>query len=95
MAKKRAKPKSKPATRNAPPTSPSGPPPEAFAALDTWAGEVAACLPQSELGVLLGIYRKLAGDKRVSADNRKLAAAKVDALRRASRRITKKNNTNR
>lgn len=82
MAKKRAKPKSKPPASKAPPTSPSGPPPEAFEALDTWAGEVAECLPQSELGVLLGIYRRIAGDARVSADNRKLAQRQAQALRK-------------
>ena len=66
----------------APRPTPSGPPVEAFDALDTWAGEVAACLPQSELGVLVGIYRRIGGDRRVSADNRKLAQRQANALRK-------------
>lgn len=73
----------------APRTSPTGPPPEAFDGLDEWAAGVAKCVTSEELGVLLGIYTRLASDRHVSAANRRLADSKVDALRRASRRVKK------
>ena len=66
----------------APRTTASGPPVEAFAALDTWAAEVAECLSQDDLGVLVGIHRRIAGDRRVSADNRRLAQRQAVALRK-------------
>lgn len=82
MSKKKTSKSKKPTAGKAPRTSPSGPPPEAFEALDSWASEVAKCVTQDELGVLLGIYRRIANDKRVAADNRRLAQLHVKALRK-------------
>ncbi len=62
----------------------SGPPAEAFAGLTEWAAEVADCLTRGELGALTGMYRKIAGDRRVSAENRKLARRQAQALQKHS-----------
>ncbi len=62
--------------------SPSGPPPGAFEGLDEWAAQVAECLTAAELELLIGMYRKIAADGRVSADNRRLARKQAQALKR-------------
>lgn len=60
--------------------SPSGPPPEAFEGLDTWAADVAKCLSKDELGVLVALHRRTANDKRVSAANRQFSRKQAQAL---------------
>jgi len=82
MKKKRKSKAAKPAAGKSPRQIASGPPVEAFAELDVWAREVAACLSQDELDELVGIYRRMAGDGRVSADNRRLARKQAQALRK-------------
>jgi hypothetical protein len=74
--------RAKPVAGEKPRQTALGPPVEAFAALDEWAGEVAACVSKAELGVLLGIYRRIASDGRVSTDNRRLARKQARALRK-------------
>lgn len=61
-------------------TSPSGPPPEAFEGLDTWAADVARCVAKAELELLVGIHRRTANDKRVSAANRQFSRKQAQAL---------------
>lgn len=63
-----------------PRTSPSGPPPEAFNGLDTWAADVAQCVTKAELELLVGIHRRTANDKRVSAANRQFSRKQAQAL---------------
>lgn len=69
-----------------------GPLPHAFEGLDDWASQVASCITKAELGALVAGYRKIAGNRRLSAANRRLAKMQADALERA-RPPAKKNPT--
>ena len=59
--------------------------PEAVAALDAWAEQIAALEADVAAGVA-AYSKRLAADRRLSADDREFAAAQADAIRRALRR---------
>ena len=62
---------------------------ETLAALDAWADQIAGLEGDVAAGVA-AYSKRLAADRRLSADDRKFAAAQADAIRRALRRIRAK-----
>jgi hypothetical protein len=63
--------------------------PKALAALDAWAEQIAGLEADVAAGVA-AYSKRLAADRRLSAEDRKFAAAQADAIRRALRRIRAK-----